>query len=201
VAPEVRRIAGEAARVFETDLGCTVEEASPGWDDPAEAFFGVMALETDLKGMRQLVDRYADNMSPHLVDFIRRPWTAEDLTNANVQRKAVVNRMWRFMRRYDLLLTPTLTCPPFAVHMQGPEKIEGRIVSPFQWLAFTYPINMTGQPATSVPAGWTEDGLPIGLQIVGRHLDDPSVLRASAAFEAARPWQDRQPPLLAELGL
>jgi aspartyl-tRNA(Asn)/glutamyl-tRNA(Gln) amidotransferase subunit A len=201
VDPEVRRIASEAARVFETDLGCTVEEASPGWDDPAEAFFGLMALETDLKGMRQLVDRYADNMSPHLVDFIRRPWTAEDLTNANVQRKAVVNRMWRFMRTYDLLLTPTLTCPPFAVHMQGPEKIEGRIGSPFQWLAFTYPINMTGQPAASVPAGWTKDGLPVGLQIVGRHLDDPSVLRASAAFEAARPWQGRQPPLLAELGL
>jgi aspartyl-tRNA(Asn)/glutamyl-tRNA(Gln) amidotransferase subunit A len=105
------------------------------------------------------------------------------------------------MRRYDLLLTPTLTCPPFAVHMQGPEKIEGRIVSPFQWLAFTYPINMTGQPAASVPAGWTEDGLPVGLQIVGRHLDDPSVLRASSAFETARPWHDRWPPLLAELGL
>ena len=72
---------------------------------------------------------------------------------------------------------------------------------PEQWLSFTYPMNMTGQPAASVPAGFTVDGLPVGLQIVGRHLDDARVLRASAAFEAAAPWRDRWPPLLATLGL
>lgn len=116
-------------------------------------------------------------------------------------RKAVVNKMWKFMRKYDLFLTPTLACPAFPVHMQGPEKIEGRIVEPFQWLAFTFPINMTGQPAASIPAGWTDDGRPVGLQIIGRHLDDPMVLRASAAFEAARPWQDRRPPVLDQVGL
>ena len=60
---------------------------------------------------------------------------------------------------------------------------------------------MTGQPAATIPAGFTKDGLPVGLQIVGRHLDDPLVLRASAAFEAAQPWADVWPPLLAELGL
>ena len=58
---------------------------------------------------------------------------------------------------------------------------------------------MTGQPAATVPAGFTEDGLPVGLQIVGRHLDDPTVLRASAAFEAAAPWADRWPPVVTEL--
>ena len=57
-------------------------------------------------------------------------------------------------------------------------------------------MNMTGQPAASVPAGWTADGLPVGLQIVGRHLDDATVLRAAAAFEAARPWRDRWPALV-----
>jgi len=60
---------------------------------------------------------------------------------------------------------------------------------------------MTGQPAATVPAGFTPDGLPVGMQIVGRHLDDPLVLRASAAFEAARPRKDHWPPLLDELGL
>jgi aspartyl-tRNA(Asn)/glutamyl-tRNA(Gln) amidotransferase subunit A len=109
--------------------------------------------------------------------------------------------MWRFMANYDLLLTPTLTVPPFPVHCQGPEKTDGRMVAPTQWLSFTYPINLTGQPAASVPAGFTSDGLPIGLQIVGRHLDDPLVLRASAAFERARPWRNTVPPLLKELGL
>jgi aspartyl-tRNA(Asn)/glutamyl-tRNA(Gln) amidotransferase subunit A len=140
-------------------------------------------------------------MSPHLVDFIQRPWTAEELTGSVIARKAVVNKMWKFMRKYDLLLTPTLACPPFPVNIQGPEKIDGRMVEPFRWLAFTFPLNMTGQPAASIPAGWTEDGLPVGLQIIGRHLDDPLVLRASTAFEAARPWRDQWPPILKELGL
>jgi aspartyl-tRNA(Asn)/glutamyl-tRNA(Gln) amidotransferase subunit A len=200
VDPEVRRLVGAAVRVFERDLGCAVEEAHPGWDDPGADFAALIVADTDLKGMRALARAYEGRMSPHLVDLLRRPWTAEHLTDANVTRKAVTNRMWRFMARYDLLLTPTLTVPPFAVHMQGPEKVDGRSVRPEQWLSFTYPLNMTGQPAASVPAGWTADGLPVGLQIVGRHLDDALVLRASAAFEAASPWRHRWPPLAAALG-
>lgn len=140
-------------------------------------------------------------MSGHLVDALMRPWTAEDFTDANVTRKSVARAKARFMARYELLLTPTLAVPPFAIHMQEPEKIEGRYVRPAEFLAFTFPINLTGQPAASVPAGWTAGGLPVGLQIVGRHLDDPMVLQALAAFEAASPWRDKWPPLLDELGL
>jgi aspartyl-tRNA(Asn)/glutamyl-tRNA(Gln) amidotransferase subunit A len=201
VDPEVRKVVGEAVKVFEKDLGCTVEEAHPGWEDPYAAFWGLVLMETDLKGMREMVAKHGAQMTPHVIDFIMRPWTAEDITNAVMTRKAVVNKMWRFMQKYDLLLTPTLAVPPFALHTQGPEKIDGKIVAPFQWLAFTYPINMTGQPAASVPAGFTADGLPIGLQIVGRHLDDPTVLRACAAYETARPWKQRWPQLLEKLGL
>ena len=146
-----------------------------------------MAAETDLAGMRRLVAEHGSRMTPHLVDFITRPWTAEDLTNAVTGRKAVVNRMWRFMRNYDLLLTPTLACPPFGLYVQGPEIIEERMVPPFAWLAFTFPLNMTGQPAASVPAGWTEDGLPVGLQIVGRHLDDPMVLQGRRRLRGRTP--------------
>ena len=91
--------------------------------------------------------------------------------------------------------------PPFETGIQGPEVTDGREVEPFYWLSFTLPINMTGQPAATVPAGFTRDGLPIGLQIVGRHLDDALVLKASAAFEAAAPWNDRWPPILDELSL
>jgi aspartyl-tRNA(Asn)/glutamyl-tRNA(Gln) amidotransferase subunit A len=109
--------------------------------------------------------------------------------------------MWRFMAKYDLLLTPTLAVPPFPIDIQGPEKIEGRMGRPTDWLCFTFPANMTGQPAATVPAGFTRDGLPVGLQIIGRHLDDKTVLRASGAFEAARPWAHKWPKLLDELGL
>jgi aspartyl-tRNA(Asn)/glutamyl-tRNA(Gln) amidotransferase subunit A len=201
VDPEVRRVVGEAVRVFESDLGCIVEEAHPGWEDPAEAFWSLVAMESDLVGMRAMVEGRHREISPHLLALLDRNWTAEDFTNANMVRKAVANRMWRFMQRYDLLLTPTLAVPPFPVHMQGPEIIEGRMVRSADWLCFTFPMNMTGQPAASVPAGFTADGLPVGLQITGRHLADASVISAAAAFEAARPWAGREPSLLAELGL
>jgi aspartyl-tRNA(Asn)/glutamyl-tRNA(Gln) amidotransferase subunit A len=91
--------------------------------------------------------------------------------------------------------------PPFETVIQGPEVKDGREVEPFYWLSFTLPINMTGQPAATVPAGFTEGGLPVGMQVVGRHLDDALVLKAAEAFEAARPWKDRWPGLLDELSV
>ncbi|MGR8918701.1 MAG: amidase [Gammaproteobacteria bacterium] len=195
VDPEVRRIVDEAVAVFERDLGCVVERVDPGFGDTIDAFWGIVAADCDLAGMRRLADEYGDTMSPHLVDFLAMNWSAEDLTNANVARKKLVNTMARFMRNYDLLLTPTLAVPPFDLGIQGPGTIDGYAVPAHAWLAFTFPFNLTGQPAASVPAGFTADGLPVGLQIVGSHLDDPGVLRAAAAFEQARPWHARWPDL------
>jgi aspartyl-tRNA(Asn)/glutamyl-tRNA(Gln) amidotransferase subunit A len=201
VDKRVRKIVTEAVKVFERDLGCKVEEANPGWSNPYEAFWGMVARETDLRGMRAMEKRLGDKMTPHVRDFLKTEWTAEQFTDAMVQRKAVNNKMWRFMRKYDLLLTPTLAVPPFEVGIQGPTNIDGKEVEPFEWLHFTYPLNLTGQPAATAPAGWTDDGLPVGLQIIGRHLGDAMVLRASACFEAARPWKDRWPSMLEKMGL
>ena len=201
VDPRVRDVVGRGVQVFERDLGCVVEEADPGWDNPYEGFWGVVINETDLVGMRRLADELGDRMTPHLAEVLRAEWTAEQLTSAGMTRKAVYNKMWRFMRTYDLLLTPTLAVPPFEVGIQGPTIIDGREVDQFEWLHFTYPLNLTGQPAATVPAGFTDDGLPVGLQIVGRHLDDPLVLRAAAAFEKAAPWKDKWPPMLEEMSL
>lgn len=195
VDPQVREVVAKAAMVFARDLKCHVEEVTPDWEDPYEHFWGIVALETDLVGMREMVSKHGHEMTPHLVDFLSREWRAEDFTNANMARKGFNNRMWRLMQDYDYLVTPTLTTPPFPIHMQGPEKIDGKIVPPFQWLSFTLPINLTGQPAASLPAGWTADGLPVGIQIVGRHLADGDVLKACAAFEQAAPWADKWPAL------
>jgi aspartyl-tRNA(Asn)/glutamyl-tRNA(Gln) amidotransferase subunit A len=195
VDPRVRAIARRAVKVFE-DLGCVVEEANPGWENPASVFEAIMYNETDLRGMRALADKLGDRMSPHLSAGLRRQWTAEEFTDAMVGRKRVCNAMWRFMRNYDLLLTPTLAALPFEIGplgKLGPNMIDGKSVGETHWLSFTFPMNFTGQPAATVPAGWTEDGLPVGLQIVGRHLADQLVLRASAAFEAAAPWKHRWP--------
>lgn len=203
VDPRVREIVAKAVTVFTNDLGCEVEVAHPGFGDATPfgfpdldaAFWALVARDSDLRGMRKLLDQGLITL-PGLVELLRTPWTAEDMTNAAMVRQDVCNKMWRFMRGYDVLLTPTLCVPAFALNSAGPTVIDGQEVDSAHWLAFTYPLNMTGQPAATVPAGWTEDGLPVGLQIVGKHLDDAMVLRVAAAFEAASPWKDRWPPLL-----
>src|SRR4029453_15883337 len=197
IDPRVRDVVGKAVKVFERELGCVVEEAHPGWGDLEPTFWALVAVESDLRGMRAMAARLGDKVSPHLRGFLDTPFTAEDLTDAITARKAVCNRMWKFMRRYDILLTPTLGVPPFPLGIQGPEVIDGKTVSPYHWLAFTFQMNMTGQPAASIPAGFTADGLPVGMQMVGRPLPDPGVLRAAAAFEAAAPWRDRWPSIAA----
>jgi aspartyl-tRNA(Asn)/glutamyl-tRNA(Gln) amidotransferase subunit A len=193
VDPEVRAVAERAAGVFAGQLGCTVEQGDPGLQDAAATHWAIVMNESDLRGMRRMVDEFGDRMSPHLVEALRRDWTAEEFTDAVVARKRLVNRMWRFMAGYDLLLTPTLAVPAFPVDVQGPERIDGRMVPASAWLGFVSPLNLTGQPAASVPAGFTAAGLPVGLQIVGRHLADATVLRAAAAFEAAAPWAQDWP--------
>ncbi|MBF2079129.1 MAG: hypothetical protein IGR76_11575 [Synechococcales cyanobacterium T60_A2020_003] len=91
VDPQVRHIVEQAVRVFEQDLGCIVEEAHPGWEDPADAFAAIIAMESDLVGMRAMADKLGNQMTPYLRDFLSKPWTAEEFTNANMIRKAVCN--------------------------------------------------------------------------------------------------------------
>ncbi|MFQ5934606.1 MAG: amidase family protein, partial [Dehalococcoidia bacterium] len=104
-------------------------------------------------------------------------------------------RMEDFFETYDLLLGPTMAVPAFPVG-QPPSKIGGRDVDP-QWgySAFTATFNITGNPAASVPCGFSSDGLPIGLHVIGRWGDEVTVLRPSAALERAKPWADKRPAL------
>lgn len=190
----VRETTAAAAQVFENELDCTVEDADPGFPDPLEAFTAIVARSTDLKELRKELHERSDEMEPVLVDILEQEWTAMDFTEAYKVRQEVNIKMRRFFEAYDLLLTPTLAVPPFSVDVPAPPTIEGRSVELFDWLTFTFTINLTGHPAASIPAGWTDDGLPIGLQIIGGHLDDEAVIEASAAFEAAQPWQDNYFP-------
>ena len=97
--------------------------------------------------------------------------------------------MGRFFGEYDLLLTPTMADTAFGLDRSLPPY--GPTLA---WSPFTYPFNLTGEPAITVPAGWSQAGLPVGLQIVGPRFAEGRVLRAAAAFEAAQPWADRRPP-------
>jgi aspartyl-tRNA(Asn)/glutamyl-tRNA(Gln) amidotransferase subunit A len=103
------------------------------------------------------------------------------------------------MSKYDLFLCPSSATPAFDIGLFGPETVEGRHdVDIGNRLPALWPFNESGQPAASIPAGWTSDGLPVGLQIVGRHLDDAMVMRAAAAYEQVRPWRDRWPDIIAK---
>ena len=109
------------------------------------------------------------------------------------ERYAFRERMRLLFERYDLLLSPTLPCAAFDVGRDVPPGLGSRnIVS---WVQYTYPFNLTGQPAASIPAGFTEAGLPVGLQMVAGINREADVFRAAAAFEEAAPWAARRPPL------
>jgi aspartyl-tRNA(Asn)/glutamyl-tRNA(Gln) amidotransferase subunit A len=136
-------------------------------------------------------------MDPGLVALVEwgQRMTGEDVARALLGRHALWAWVEAFFRRYDLLVTPMIAVPPFRADAAPPTEIAGRAVGRRGWMPFTYPFNLTGQPAISLPCGWTAEGLPIGLQLVGRRFEDALVLRAAAAFEAAWPWADRRPPI------
>jgi aspartyl-tRNA(Asn)/glutamyl-tRNA(Gln) amidotransferase subunit A len=198
VDPTVREIAERAARRF-TELGATVEEANPGWPDPWELFH---ILFYSLVGgtIDELSAEWQELVDPGLLRIrdAGRTVTAFDIARAERKRNEVQQAAAAFFTHYDLLLTPTMTLPPFPIGIDFPPEVGGQPVTGMQWTAFTFPFNFTGNPAASVPAGWTDEGLPIGLQVVGRHREDALVLRACAAFEAIQPWATRRPPVAVE---
>ena len=128
-------------------------------------------------------------MDPGLAAVVERYRTlgVAEIMAAHAEREQLWQQTWPFFEKYDLLLTPTVACPPFGLNRFGPDEIDGKPSTGWDWTAFTYPFNLTGQPAATVPCGWTASGLPVGLHIVGRRYDEATVLRAAAAFESAYP--------------
>jgi aspartyl-tRNA(Asn)/glutamyl-tRNA(Gln) amidotransferase subunit A len=193
IDPDVLEVTATAARRFAQDLGCTLEETPSPAGDLTESFRAIVALETDITGLRRLAKGREQLLSPSLSALLTRKWAAEEFTDAITNRKALVNAMTRFMERFDLILTPTVPITPFAVDRAGPGKIDGITVEDDAWTPSLYPANLTGQPAASVPAGCTKEGLPVGLQIIGRRLADPMVITAASAWERIQPWKHRHP--------
>ncbi len=192
VEPETREIAEAAARAF-SEVGLTVEEASPDLGDPSfilqTLYGGAQAGAHAARSPEQKAQ-----MDPELVAYAEASasLSAVEYLRAVAARQALVDALRRFFERYDLLLTPAVCQPAFPLGLVGPREVAGREVTHLGW-TLCYPFNYSGQPAVSVPAGWTASGLPVGLQIVGRRLEDALVLRAAAAFEALRPWAARRP--------
>jgi Asp-tRNA(Asn)/Glu-tRNA(Gln) amidotransferase A subunit family amidase len=194
VDPQVRQITGEAVKAF-SELGCHVEETHDKFDNPGELFQHFFYV--NIGAMLQEYPKYEDQIDPQLLANINevKEVSGQDYARSLLRRSAIYDKIRRLFATYELLLCPTVAVPPFGLGLEGPTQIAGRTVDRRAWLALTPLFNLTGQPAATVPCGFTSDGLPIGLQIVGRRFEEATVLHASAAFEAIRPWAKRRPPL------
>lgn len=196
VDPEVAKVAGEAAKVFK-GLGCHFEEINPGFSDPSDIWWTLW--NTAMAGYlgHYLPEREGD-MDPVLVAMIKQGMkiSAAELTRAQLARHDVYEAMRALFDNYDLLLTPTVAVLPFDVgHVVPPASIDQP--NPLlAWAPFTSPINLTMNPAASVPAGFSASGLPVGLHIIGKRFQDGTVLRAARAFENAQPWAEKKPSLV-----
>jgi amidase len=122
--------------------------------------------------------------------------TAREIGEAEVLRARLYHRVREFMERHEFLLIPAAQVPPFDVTMPYPTEINGaRLPTYIDWMRVCSDITVTGLPAISVPAGFTDEGLPVGLQIVGRHQDEWGVLQLAYAFERATGFHRRRPAL------
>jgi aspartyl-tRNA(Asn)/glutamyl-tRNA(Gln) amidotransferase subunit A len=196
VHPEVAARVRAAVEVL-AELGAVVEEVDPGFDDPVEAFH-VLWFSGAASSVGQFPEASWPALDPGLREVCEqgRHLTAMGYLDATAARMRLGVLMGGFHEAHDVLVTPTLPLPAFTAGREAPEG------SPSPrwtgWTPFTYPFNLTQQPAATVPCGFTREGLPVGLQVVGARHADALVLRVCKAYQDARPWGDRLPPLGAD---
>lgn len=199
VEPDVRATTEAAANSF-VDLGCEVVEATPDAPDQWE-LVEIIWSSALAAAWADKLDDVGDLLDPGMLEVINlgMSFTGAEVAAAHNRRAAYYQQMHAFMQDYDLLLTPTLPTTAFDAGKDHPGEICGKPTTFLGWTAFAYPFNITGQPAASVPCGFDRNGLPIGLQIVGRMRDDQTVLNAAAAFEQIAPWSNDRPALEQEV--
>lgn len=193
VEKEVLARVEEGVKCFE-NMGHRVELWEGSIPDVAEAWARLMDCEVYGLLHRSLA-AHRSEIGRTLVQALDsiRTFALPDLIEAQKVRTALNEVLWELFDNFDLLLTPSTPTEAFGAKGPPPTEIEGEAI-PLLWaVAFTYPFNLSGHPAASVPAGFTSRGLPAGLQIVGPHHRDDLVLQAAYAYEQARAWRRRKP--------
>jgi len=182
----VREVVAGAVRRFE-ELGATVEEACPDLSDTPDIFQTLRAA-LFATGHASDLENHRDKLKPDVVWNIEKglALSADDIGRAERGRSALYARVAKFFEEYDLLACPTALVPPFDVDQRYVEEIDGhRFDNYVDWLGVTYAITCTSCPAISVPCGMTEDGLPVGIQLVGRPRGDAELLGFANLFQKA----------------
>ena len=182
--------------VFE-DLGCIVEEGFPDFTDADEIFKTFRAWYFELK-LASLLPEHREKMKETVIWNIESGMklSGPELGRAEVKRTALFHRVREFMQNYDFLALPVSQVPPFPLEQEYVSEINGMKMETYlDWMRSCYYITVTGQPAISVPSGFTDDGLPVGLQLVGRPQDDLGVLQLAYAFEKATGFYKKVPDL------
>jgi amidase len=205
VAPEVAAVVKDAARSFE-DAGAHVEEVELGIEHDQRELSDLWCrliipinIATFENFKRQGLDLLADHRDDFPPEYLRWIETGYELRAADLMRdeelrSEVYDAIQAVLQDHELLVTPTLACLPVENasdgNTKGPSEINGVEVDPLIGWCLTYPINFSGHPAASIPAGMAAGNLPVGMQLIGRRYADADVLAASAAFERLRPWRD-----------
>jgi len=194
---EIREIILNNVQKFE-QFNWEVEEAKLKIRNPDSAFKTIVSVGYAYDLQKEFSKRPED-IDPDLTAMIKLGLDSSSMNigKANDVRKRVYEVMYQYFKDFDILITPTTPCPAFK-----PGWLDSGTVFPTigkkalniaSWMTFTYPFNMSGHPAASIPSGWDSSGLPIGMQIVGKRYDEKTVLQVSKAFEEIEPWQDKRP--------
>jgi amidase len=187
--------AAEGAAALLADLGHEVERVTPTWSGEALGELFAVVWQT-IPALYPGVA--ASQLEPLNAEFARRAdaTSSADYVRAQVRLQAYGRRVAEFVAGYDAVLTPTLARPPVPVGwIREPIDPWEQYERALQFTPFTAPVNVAGLPAASVPLAWTDDGLPVGIQLVASFGGESLLLRLSAQLEEARPWADRRPPL------
>ncbi len=198
VDPHVTAVLESQRSIF-GDLGCSVAEAEPDFRD-ADEIFKVWRAWSFANSFGELVKTRRDEIKDTVIWNVEEglKLTGPQLGQAEIKRTALYHRVREFMETYEFLILPVSQVPPFPVTQEYITEINGQAMPTYiDWMQSCYFITATGLPAISVPCGFTPDGLPVGIQIVGRHQDEMGVLQLAHAFEQATQVWRRRPALAA----
>ena len=194
--PRVRAVVDAHRKTFES-LGCIVEQAEPDFS-PAEISFRILRAWASAQrhgaNLKLHPDAFKDTLKAEIEEGLRL--TVADVTRAEIAHGQIWRRFQSFLEKYEYFILPTTQVPAFDVNTPYPREIAGvRFDSYIDWMKSCWYISATGNPAATVPGGFTPEGLPVGVQIVGRDKQDFSVLQLAHAFEQATGFGKKRPAI------